>query len=318
MKSSALLLFGFLSFGMAWLNQHANAEESNSVIAVVLDDSGSMRQNMARSRSASSRMQAAKAALAQVIEQLPPETQLGIFTLNRNRRGDHWIIPIAPIDKASAIAQIEGLRADGGTPLGASLKSAADNLLSIRERLVYGDFRLLVITDGEATDRELLDAYLPDLLARGLTLDVIGVDMLDEHSLANRSHSYRRADDEASFAEAITAVFAESSDAVSGASGATQDDDFTIIAGLPDDSSVGEVLAALAIPDNRELGQTPASVASIENSSGLVNSPTPPSNTIDLGPVGAVFAMLPCCLSLLIGFAVMVMFFQSLGGKKRR
>ena len=59
----------------------------------------------------------------------------------------------------------------------------------------YGSYRLLIVTDGEATDGSLTDRYTPEIIARGITMDVIGVNMKKDHTLATKVHSYRRADD---------------------------------------------------------------------------------------------------------------------------
>ncbi len=55
------------------LNTAAGAFPADSVVVVLLDDSGSMNQVMANG---TRRIEAAKQALASVLSQLPPETQL--------------------------------------------------------------------------------------------------------------------------------------------------------------------------------------------------------------------------------------------------
>ena len=92
------------------------------------------------------------------------------------------------------------------------MKIAADALLQRRSEQHYGTYRLLVVTDGEANDMDMLETYLPDILSRGITVDVIGVDMARQHSLATQVHSYREADNPQSLTAAIEEVFAESSD----------------------------------------------------------------------------------------------------------
>ena len=123
-----------------------------------------------------------------------------------------WVVQLQPIDRKRLQVQVDRLRARGGTPLGQRMKDATDELLKLREKDPYGDYRLLVVTDGEASDQDVLDAVLPDIMSRNLIVDVIGVDMQSEHSLATQVSNYRRADDPASLEEAIADSLAESDD----------------------------------------------------------------------------------------------------------
>jgi hypothetical protein len=250
-----IVLCSFLAIGLAFMD--GSLASASQTVVVVLDDSGSMKQPMRDSGGAIRRIEAAKQALARVIDGLPQDTQLGIFLLNQRYRGSPWLVPLGPIDARPTANLLRQIRADGGTPLGASLKSAADALLAARQRQVYGQFRLLVVTDGEANDPDLLSSFLPDILSRGITLDVIGVDMQAEHSLASRAHSYRRADDPSSFAKALQEVFAEtqSVDDLSKTDNDSQST-FEMLDGLPDDGTAKAILSAMAIPSNEEIHPT--------------------------------------------------------------
>ncbi len=147
---------------------------SDDVVVVVLDDSGSMKGVMGTDRGKMTRINAAKQALRTILGQLPESTQLGIRLLNGASGNQHWLVALGPIDRKSAIAKVDQIRADGGTPLGAAMKTAMDELLQIRKRQASGTYRLLVITDGEANDSRLLETYLPDMLSRGILIDVVG------------------------------------------------------------------------------------------------------------------------------------------------
>ena len=239
-----------LSLACGWFD----AIEAGQNVIVVLDDSGSMRQLMRTDGGRVSRIQAAKTALSKVVEGLPDDAQLGILLLNNGGLGNTWLLPLGPLSATAALPKIAQIRADGGTPLGSQMKIATDALLELRKKQIYGDYRLLVITDGEASDANLLEAYLPDILSRGLSLDVIGVDMAAKHSLASRAHSYRRADDARSFEKALAEVFAESSNPTNDDQGTN---DFELIAGLPDELAK-QALAALALPRNTGIGFAPS------------------------------------------------------------
>jgi len=177
-------------------------ERPKTAVVILLDTSGSMDNRMRSSRV--SRLTAAKSALTTVIRDLPDDTSLGVLTFAG------WLVPLGNLQKDATVASINGLEASGGTPLGKYLKEAADQLLKQRAaNRGLGVYRLIVVTDGEASDSDLVVKYVPDITSRGLVLDTIGVDMRSDHSLGKSSRRYMRADDPQSFQQALSAVLAE-------------------------------------------------------------------------------------------------------------
>ncbi|MBU6238000.1 MAG: VWA domain-containing protein [Planctomycetes bacterium] len=237
--SLALCIAFVLSLMLGSLGSIAHAADH---VVIILDDSGSMNEAMAGNIR---KMDAAKRALAKVVEQIPDTTNVGILLLNGARANNHWLVPLGALDKKNATIKVNSIGANGGTPLGEAMRIASDQLLQARNKSVYGTYRLIVVTDGEATDKVLLDQYLPDILSRGLIVDAIGVNMAGNHSLATQVHSYRRADDEAALSNAIVEILAESSGDNSGSS----DSDFELLNAL-NDVDAGEILKALAKPNN--------------------------------------------------------------------
>jgi uncharacterized protein YegL len=220
-------------------------------VVVVLDDSGSMANWMQSDRRVT-KIDAAKRALLQVLSQVPDDAQVGVLALNSTiPESGSWIIPLGPINRDRVRRAIGGIQAEGGTPLGAAMKQATDALLALRDKQLYGDYRLLIVSDGEAQDEQLVDAYLPEILNRQITVDVIGVSMQQNHSLATRVDRYRRADDPTSLQQAIQQSLAESpldpqdSDEAS---------DFELLKGLPD-SVAAAAIEALSTIDNRPIGE---------------------------------------------------------------
>jgi uncharacterized protein YegL len=246
-----------LCLGLVMVCWLPSAQAASSIVVVLLDDSGSMNDRMRNGNQKQPRMEVAKTALRRVIEQLPESTQLGVLLLNGSSKTDGWLIPLGPLDRGSAISRIDQLRARGGTPLGRAMKVAVDELQELRRQQPYGDYRLLVVTDGEASDRGVLQRNLPEIISRGIVIDVIGVDMKSDHSLAQLSHSYRRANDAASFERAVSEIFAESAsldDSIAGQS------DFDLLAGLPDDFAQ-ESLRALSQLQTQYLQPSPEDVS---------------------------------------------------------
>lgn len=221
--------WGLLVCPPCWGQDQSTRAPSQTVV-VVLDDSGSMDNSMRTSSGRVKRIAAAKDALTAVLSRLPADTRIGVLALNSQVAGSHWVVPLDNLAGDAWRSRVDAIAAVGGTPLGEFLKQGADALLQARAAQPYGSYRLLVVTDGEANDQMLVDSYLPVILARGLMVDVIGVDMDGQHSLALRAHSYRRADDAAALQQALTEVLAETS--LDDAAGAA---DFELLAGLPEE-----------------------------------------------------------------------------------
>jgi uncharacterized protein YegL len=249
------------------------------------------------------RIDAAKLALETVLQQLPEESRVGILALNGVDERTQWIIPLGPIDRSAIQQAIAQIVAAGGTPLGEALKIAADELLQTRAKEHYGTYRLLIVTDGEANDPDYLNRLLPDVLARGLTVDVIGVDMQTTHSLATKVHSYRRADDPASLTEAISAVFAESQ-ADAGTSDDAGQSDFDMLAGLPDEVAQ-TALQALAESGNQPIEPVAEELAFSSPNGGIFSYQ--PGRSAGKGLLVVCFA----------AFMIVILFFSKLSKNRR-
>lgn len=297
-------------------SHETNALAENYVV-VLIDDSGSMDQEMATRSGPIRRIDAAKNALLTVLGNLPNDTNIGLLALNQVGSDGHWLYPLAVVDSDRLLSVVNQLQANGGTPLGSAMKSATDALLSAREKNPYGTFRLLVVTDGEATDSLLLETYLPDILRRGITVDVIGVDMQTDHSLATKVHQYRRADDAEALNQAVAAVFAESN-SVTDQGG---ESDFDWIAGLPDEFAA-ESLAAISQIDNSPVGEQEGVTSADTNQPNSqipvpFNPPPFPVNTTNESDnLGLGFVC--CCFGSMLLIGILVMILLGASTRKRR
>ena len=244
-------------------------------------------------------MEAAKSAIAAVLKQFKRDTKLGVLLLNGSLSKEHWVIPLEPLSVETSTRSVKALRADGGTPLGDRIREGADALLKMREKQIFGNYRLLIVTDGEANDARLLAAYLPDVLSRGIIVDAIGVDMKQDHSLATQVHSYRRADDQAALQKAVQEVFAERDDSASGNSA----DDFSLLEAI-DSGTAKEVINLLAKPNNSAI----VGVSKPVNWSKVVETGDSFSWSILIG-------MLTCIVPLLLFVIVIGKVLSKLSGK---
>ena len=277
-KNKAInFVFGLLAIGF-WYAPLIRAEvQVTDNVIVVVDASGSMGTPMG----GTDRMSVAREALKQVLGQVPESTHIGVLVFPR---GD-WVYPLGSRVEQRLNNAIDSIRSGGGTPLGSYMKRGADALLKARQKQFgYGTYRLLVVTDGEANDRNLVEGYTPDIISRGITIDVIGVDMESEHTLATKVHTYRSADNPDSLRQAITEVFAEVSSADTGQ---TDEDAFELIADLPKQTA-SEMLKSLSttgndpIQDYTVMRRANPNTQSNSSSSGTVSpSPTNSNNESD-------------------------------------
>ena len=216
-------------------------------VVVVVDASGSMGEPMG----GSSRMSVAKEALKQVLEQIPDTTHVGILVFPRG----NWVYPLGPRKESMLAGAIDSIQSGGATPLGDYMKRGADALLKARRKQFgYGTYRLLVVTDGEANDRDKVEVFTPDIISRGITIDCIGVEMASRHTLATKVHSYRNANDPESLKQAISEVFAE---VASGDAGPGGENAFELIADLPE-ATASAMLKSLSTSGNQPIGEVPS------------------------------------------------------------
>lgn len=235
---------------LAWAAPQA--AEHHDCVVVVLDASGSMRGTLAGSKM--DKMSAAKSALKEVLASVPASTYIGLLVFSANNLKNDWVYPLGPRIDADLARAIELPQAGSGTPLGQYIKMGADRLLEERtKQFGYGTYRLLVVTDGEAGDQNLVERYTPDVVSRGITMDVIGVGMSARHTLATKVHSYRAANDPASLKRALADVFAE---VASNDGDTAQNAAFDMIAPIPAEVA-SAAIQALATSGDHPIGQRP-------------------------------------------------------------
>ena len=281
MKRYQAILFvwvsAFLATGSAQGQEPIPTDQSfHDHVVIVLDASGSMKQMMRGTEVM--KMNAAKEALKAVLDQVSPDTHIGLLVFSATNVTDHWVYPPGPRDEADLIKAIDLPQPRRGTPLGEYIKIGADRLLEARQaQYGYGTYRLLVVTDGEATDPRLVDQYAPEVHSRGISKDVIGVDMDQDHTLATMAHSYRKANDPESLKQAVQEVFAELS---SESADFSMDEAFELIAPIPAEAAAA-ALQALATSGNEPIGQQDNRPA---KSSDFTTS-TPPSASVPASPI---------------------------------
>jgi hypothetical protein len=246
MSKIAVFILGFILFLQGVSAQEVYVDN----VIILLDASGSMNNNM--KGAGITKLQSAKTAIKEVMKTIPQSTQVGLLVFSDKLNG--WAYPLDPRDDGKLFSAIDKLSAGGNTPLGEYMKKAADRLLEVRKaQYGYGSYRLLVVTDGEATTPSLVDSYTPDIVSRGIVIDVIGVDMVGAHTLATKVHSYRRANDPEGLKKAMQEIFAEVGKS---ADGRPADDAFNELKGLSNAMATA-IISGMLSTENQPIGEKP-------------------------------------------------------------
>ena len=159
---------------------------------LVIDGSGSMSES-ACAGTFPNRIEAAKWAVSEFIRHsVPPEVNLGLYVFDKN--GARERASLGKANRPLIIEEIKKIQAGGSTPLNQALKSAVDALVTqSRRQLDYGDFYVVVATDGEATDQGGPDARAGVLYAKQHAIPIISIGfcLKEDHPLSKESVSYR-------------------------------------------------------------------------------------------------------------------------------
>jgi Ca-activated chloride channel homolog len=158
----------------------ANASVSmTSNYYFVFDGSGSMLDD--------NKIIEAKKACTIFINSLPENINVGLIVFDNNRRADHdfnEVIPLSPINKQKLLDAIKAIDPNSGTPLGEAIVFAVNRLKEQRKlQMGYGEFRLIVITDGQANGKvEIKDAGLL-AMQKAVPIYTLGFKMDSDHEL---------------------------------------------------------------------------------------------------------------------------------------
>jgi len=247
-------------------------------IVVILDASGSMGEEFS-SDPTKTRMNAAKEALQTVLTTILDGTNIGLLVFSGSNVKNHWVYPLGPKDNEALIKAINFPLPGGTTPLGTYLKIGANRLLEQREKQYnYGSYRLLVVTDGAASDPDKVRLYTPEIMHKQIRIDVIGVDMEQDHMLATVVDSYRRADNPEQLIKAVSEVLAE----VAGTGIDSGGEVYSLISPLTEELASSLIDVMTKVPGNQPIGKqlvTPEQATKVDTANQIVNANTnQPSN----------------------------------------
>ncbi len=175
----------------------------------IFDGSGSM-DDRPSSGGTNSKIDEAKRAVNQFLLKVPIDVQLGLYVFDH--RGASERLPLG-LDRKKFLEEVGNMRPDGNTPLGEAIEFGVDQLVKQRrQQLGYGEFRLIVVTDGQSNGFVSLSHAARYAQKRGIPIYTIGFDIKEDHELRQYSVSYRAAMNGADLARELERTLGEAED----------------------------------------------------------------------------------------------------------
>ena len=115
-------------------------------------------------------------------------------------------------NRNNAKKEVGKMIAGGRTPLGRSVSYAMEALSAqARKQLGYGEYHLVVVTDGEASDTIYLDQAIDNVLSISpITIHTVGFCIGQNHTLNRKGYTlYHTANNPSSLMKGLNLVLAE-------------------------------------------------------------------------------------------------------------
>lgn len=193
----------------------ADAKVSDNLVAsnyyLVVDGSGSMFN--AECSEGRKKLDVAKDALGSFVGKLPATANIGIYAFDK--KGAQERLPLGNHSAKIALAHIQRLVAGGGTPLLSGVQAGVRSLgAQARQQLGYGEYHLVIVTDGVATSGYEPTPAINQLLKNTpIIVHTIGFCIDEQHSLNRPGYTvYKSANDPEALLSGLDAVLAESPD----------------------------------------------------------------------------------------------------------
>ena len=175
---------------------------------VVLDGSGSMAERACQG--SGRKMDQAKDALTVFSRSVPVNANLGLAVFDG--RGLRERVPLGTDNRKEFLREVGITAPSGGTPLRDAVALARARMEDqARRQLGYGEYTLVVVTDGEASTGQDPRTVVNDLLARSpIIVHTIGFCISPQHSLNQPGRTvYKAANDRADLERGLEAALAE-------------------------------------------------------------------------------------------------------------
>jgi len=179
-----------------------------SNIYIVFDGSGSMGEGGCSNGDA--KINVAKRAVIEFAKSIPKETNIGLVAFDNS--GTRERVALSQIDTEYLIATVNAIRYGSGTPLSAAMRQAYKALTDQgKKQLGYGEYHILVVTDGQANNASDLNREVNKILKYSpIIISTIGFCIDENHSLHQPGKTnYSTANDYESLLQGMRSVLAE-------------------------------------------------------------------------------------------------------------
>lgn len=144
-------------------------------------------------------------ALEQFMKKVPADARVGLYVFDE--QGEREVVPLGLDNRETFTAAVRAVDPGNGTPLAAAIRFGTEQLVTAyRQQLGYGEFRLIVITDGIADEIPDAAIYAAQF---GIPIYTIGLCVGEGHPLRRFSVSYKAADSFADLASGLQETLAE-------------------------------------------------------------------------------------------------------------
>lgn len=175
---------------------------------MVLDGSGSMKESACSG--GLSKMEAAKNAVLTFAQSFPADANLGLLVFDRS--GINEVLAIGRGNRDQFSALVKAVHPDSGTPLKGAITRAYESLTGqARKQFGYGEYHLIVVTDGEADSGQDPGKIVNRILQESpVVVHTIGFCIGTKHSLNQPGRTlYRAADNPEQLRQQLGEVLAE-------------------------------------------------------------------------------------------------------------
>lgn len=177
---------------------------------VVFDGSGSMRERSCAGKFGR-KMPAAQWAFKEFLNAIAPEDNLGLLLFDRG--GLREVVALGAGNRPAVEKAVDAIDAGLGTPLGPAIELGVKALAERQaSQLGYGEYHLVVVTDGRADDGSALKRAVKRASDSGALIHTIGFCIAADNALQKASYSFRTANDPEELRAAVVGVLAESED----------------------------------------------------------------------------------------------------------
>jgi len=175
----------------------------------IFDGSGSMRGEprypCREDQQFRSKLEGARWAVLEFLTKIPEDVAIGLYLFDRRGKGE--VVPLGKGNRREFLAEIDGIQAGRGTPLADAIVFGTDRLVEqYKQQLGYGEFRLVVVTDGRADKIPEAARYATKY---GIPIYAIGLCIREDHPLRQHAVSYRAADSFEDLARGLEETLAE-------------------------------------------------------------------------------------------------------------